>query len=268
LRSPITSLWRAPGVLQIGLDAPAVVLDGVPAQLRDALRLLTSPKSVAELAALLPKLDARWLGWLVARLDDAGLLAFESAAPPEPRVTVVGAGPLAEAVRAALASPDVSVGGLDHAAYFGGSLEADGTPDDVLTVVAAANSEPDRTLTDALFRSGRAHLVVRLESDRAVVGPLVVPGRTPCVRCLDLTRCHLDADWPRLLAQLCLEATEPEPSLVTWAAATAMAQVRAWTAGRMPETGGGSLELALPNYLLTARRWPAHPRCGCLQPLG
>ena len=122
---------------------------------------------------------------------------------------------------------------------------------------------------DRLFvRSGRAHLVVRLESDRAVVGPLVVPGRTPCVRCLDLTRCHLDADWPRLLAQLCLEATAPEPSLVTWAAATAMAQVRAWTAGRMPETGGGSLELALPNYLLTARRWPAHPRCGCLQPLG
>ena len=37
-------------------------------------------------------------------------------------------------------------------------------------------------------------------------GPLVTPGRGPCLRCLDLHRCDRDPAWPALLAQLALPA--------------------------------------------------------------
>ena len=110
--------------------------------------------------------------------------------------------------------------------------------------------------------------MVRLEPDRAVVGPLVIPGRNPCVRCQDLNRCHLDAAWPHLLAQLCREAVAAEPTLLSWAASTAAVQVRAWFAGGSPETTGSTLELGLTDFRLSSRAWPAHPRCGCLLPLG
>ncbi len=130
------------------------------------------------------------------------------------------------------------------------------------------SAEPDRALTDALFRAGRPHLVVRLEPDRAVVGPLVLPGRTPCVRCQDLQRCRLDDAWPHLLAQLCREPVEPEPTLLAWAASTAAVQVRAWLNDGSPDTAGSTLELGLADFRLRSRAWTAHPRCGCLVPIG
>src|ERR1700733_14635490 len=42
-----------------------------------------------------------------------------------------------------------------------------------------------------------------------VVGPLVIPGRTACLRCLDLTRAERDPAWPLILAKL--EGREPNP---------------------------------------------------------
>ena len=267
LRTPAAALWRSAGVLQIGLDSPAVVLDGVPAQLREAVALLARPRTVAEIGTLVPKLEARWVSWLLIRLSDAGLLVETAPVPPQ-RVTVVGSGPLATAVQAALDSGGVLVELLENTAFVASRFDQPDGREAALTVLAAPHSEPDRSLTDALFRAGRPHLIVRLEADRAVVGPLVVPGRTPCVRCLDLSRCRLDPSWPRLLAQLCLDQVGIDASLLVWAAATSMVQVRSWLNGRMPESAGSSLELALPDYQLATRQWAAHPRCGCLLPIG
>ena len=264
LRSPKLAVWRSPGVLQVGLDAPALVLDGVPDQLAGALPLLASPNSADELITLLPGLEPSWVHWLLARLDANGLLE-PATRPRPPGLAVVGTGLIATAVAAALA--DLQVERLDPMAHASAALRRAGQPGPRLTILAGPTAEPDRTVTDALFGAGRAHLVVRLEPDRAVVGPLVVPGRTPCVRCLDLSRCRLDSAWPHLLAQLCREPVDPDRALLAWAAATAGVQVRAWLAGGDPETCGGSLELGLADFRLRSRRWPAHPACGCLLPI-
>ena len=46
------------------------------------------------------------------------------------------------------------------------------------------------------------HLVATVRGETGVVGPLVVPGVTSCLRCADLHRRDADPRWPRLAAQL------------------------------------------------------------------
>lgn len=140
------------------------------------------------------------------------------------------------------------------------------TPD--ITVVASDRLDVDRMLTDALLRADQPHLLARSTWDGVVVGPLVVPGRTPCVRCTDLVRCELDPDWPALLSQLCrTSGTASEPQL-GWAAGVTVTQVlgalhalvdteRGW-----PESAGATMELCRDS-IQRRRSWPRHPSCGC-----
>lgn len=264
LARPALAVWRSPGVLQVGLDSPSVVLEGVPRGLADVVPLLAHPCSTDELGTLLPRIDRRWLAWLVERLSAAGLVV-PATAPTPATVLVVGTGALAAAVTDALAPTRVPAVPLDPVGFAARPPASEGPE---LVVLAASTAEPDRSLTDAVFRDGRTHLVVRLEPDRAVVGPLVQPGGTPCIRCQDLARVRLDPAWPHLLAQLCRAPVVADPVLQAWAAATAAVQVRSWLAGEPPDTGGASLELGQPDFRLRHRAWPAHPGCGCLLPPG
>ncbi|MDX6272809.1 MAG: hypothetical protein QOJ92_19 [Frankiales bacterium] len=120
-----------------------------------------------------------------------------------------------------------------------------------------------------LVRDGVAHLVAAVNETTGVVGPLVIPGVTACVRCLDLHRTDRDPAWPRLLAQL---ATPPaavaacDVVLATQVAATAAQQILVLldSGGRsLPESANGTLELVSPGWRFRRRSWPPHPACGC-----
>jgi hypothetical protein len=52
------------------------------------------------------------------------------------------------------------------------------------------------------LRDDRPHLPVAIESGRITVGPLVVPGATPCLSCRDAHERDRDPAWPRMHAQL------------------------------------------------------------------
>ena len=140
------------------------------------------------------------------------------------------------------------------------------TPD--LTVLALDRLEVDRMFTDALLRADQPHLIVRPTARGVVVGPFVLPGRTPCLRCTDLVRCELDPDWPGLLSQLSRTVGSPTEPLLTWAAGVTVIQVvsvlgalgdpsRTW-----PESAGATIELG-SDGIQRRRSWPAHPSCGC-----
>jgi len=273
LGRPVAATWRAEGVLQLGLDADGLVLEGVPAGIPAALAALSEPRTLAELGRLVPALSPAWLAWLVTRLDEAGLLTSTPA--PDRSLGLVGSGPLADAVATVLHSTGlgrvVRIGhnpprprrvpatGLTPAPHW--SQVTDGWPG--LTVVATDTQEPDRCLTDALARAGRVHLITRLEADRAVVGPLVVPGATPCVRCQDLVRCRYDPSWPLLVAQLCRARAAVDQVLLGWAAATTVLQLRCHLAGGVADAVGRTVEVG-PDHVLRTRDWPVHPECGCL----
>ena len=86
-------------------------------------------------------------------------------------------------------------------------------------------------LRASLMRDRVPHLAVSADEAIGVVGPLVIPGRTACLRCLDLTRAERDPAWPLILAQL--DGREPNPCacdapLAAAVAAQAAAQVLAF----------------------------------------
>lgn len=68
-------------------------------------------------------------------------------------------------------------------------------------VVAVSAAEPSRTVFRAMRQLGQAHLPVVLVDDRVRVGPLVLPGTTPCLDCYDLHRARTEPAWAALVPQ-------------------------------------------------------------------
>jgi bacteriocin biosynthesis cyclodehydratase domain-containing protein len=123
-------------------------------------------------------------------------------------------------------------------------------------------------LRASLMRDRVPHLAVSADEAIGVVGPLVIPGRTACLRCMDLTRAERDPAWPLILAQL--EGRESNPCacdapLAAAVAAQAAAQVLAFIdrAVAADPVVNGTLELVLPGWQWRRRTWPRHPDCSC-----
>ena len=114
----------------------------------------------------------------------------------------------------------------------------------------------------ALHRDRVAHLPVRLRDGVGVVGPLVLPGRTACLGCVELHRRGRDPGWPAVTAQLVGRHGRGDPATAAATAALAIAQVLlavdiAGGGGTaMPPVLGATLELDLGTGELLHRPWP------------
>ncbi len=144
----------------------------------------------------------------------------------------------------------------------------DAPPGTALPDLAILVGRHPMELAASLMRDEIPHLAVAADEAIGVVGPLVIPGRTACLRCLDLTRAERDPAWPLILAQL--EGREPEPRacdapLAAAVAAQAAAQVLAFIdrAVAVDAVANGTLELVLPGWQWRRRTWPRHPDCPC-----
>jgi hypothetical protein len=126
-----------------------------------------------------------------------------------------------------------------------------------------------RDLPATLSRDQVPHLVASASEAIGVVGPLVLPGRSACLRCLDLTRAERDPAWPLILAQLAGH-TNADPAacdavLAAMVAAQATAQALAFI-DRGPAAVAvisGTLELVLPDWQWRRRTWQPHHECAC-----
>jgi hypothetical protein len=131
----------------------------------------------------------------------------------------------------------------------------------VLVVVEGAAADPARG--ERLVSLDATHLSVVVREADTVVGPLVVPGAGPCLRCLDLHRADVDPAWPLLLSQLVgADPAEPGP-VATVAAGLAVAAVLAVVDGQPPRLGS-TWEIGLPDAVPRERSWAVHRRCGCV----
>jgi hypothetical protein len=140
---------------------------------------------------------------------------------------------------------------------------ADEAVDLVVLARPWAASDP---LTAAELDRRVPHLVATVRGEVGIVGPLVVPGVTSCLRCADLHRRDADPRWPRIAAQLTATEAPPSGATVTCllTAATAALQVLAYLDGSAaPATLDATVELRPPDLLPRVRRWPAHPACDC-----
>jgi bacteriocin biosynthesis cyclodehydratase domain-containing protein len=133
-------------------------------------------------------------------------------------------------------------------------------------VILIGNRSEDRAAQ--LTRDRVAHLAVTAGEAIGIVGPLVVPGKTTCLRCLDYIRAGNDKAWPLILAQV--RRRRPEPAAcdaVLTAAVAAQAAAQALTAVEAAPiasaAANGTLELVLPDWRWRRRTWPRHPACPC-----
>ncbi|NLE71242.1 MAG: TOMM precursor leader peptide-binding protein [Actinomycetales bacterium] len=136
-----------------------------------------------------------------------------------------------------------------------------GPPD---LVVLVEHHVADPTRHRPLVTDGTPHLSVVVREASVLVGPLVRPGRTPCLRCLDALRADVDPAWPTVAAQLAVRPPEPEETLLAAVGASlAAAQALAFLDGRRAATEGATLEVALPDAVPRLARFDVHPACGC-----
>ena len=189
--------------------------------------------------------DPDWVAWLLARLTEAGLLADGPPTRPLLAVKVHGKGRVADEITRLL-SPARAPRGAER-----------------LHVVASDSLESDRVLAADLLEARAPHILVRADEDHACVGPLVVPGLTSCLNCTDLERRDLDPTWPVQAFQMSRARTEADPVLSAWAAALAVAQVRAHAAGLAGEAASTTIEMSRQDGRVTYRGWHRHPDCSC-----
>ncbi|EHR49357.1 dinucleotide-utilizing enzyme possibly involved in molybdopterin or thiamin biosynthesis [Saccharomonospora marina XMU15] len=137
---------------------------------------------------------------------------------------------------------------------------------DLVVVTDAVVPAPE--LITRLSADGLAHLPVRVRDGIGIVGPLVLPGRSSCLRCADLHRTALDACWPRVAGQLAGRYQRAELSGVYGTAALAAGQVLRFLCPEdtPPPTWNGTLELDCYAGTVLRREWPAHPHCSCGAP--
>ena len=135
-------------------------------------------------------------------------------------------------------------------------------PPDVVVLVEADVADPGRA--PVLVTEGTAHLSVVVREADTVVGPLVVPGHGPCLRCLDLHRTDADLAWPTLADQL-RRSAPPDESAVTAVVASGLgtAAVLAHLDGAGSNSPGTTFEIAAPDAIPRERTWAVHPDCGC-----
>lgn len=180
-------LWRDERTVQVGaddalrVDADEPWVEPLLSQMGSGFR--RSSFDVVAHALGAPREAARAL---LARVEH--LLVTD---PPAPRTAVVVRDGVSDArteyrMRESLEDEGVRLG------------DAGGTAVSVVLVGGAAAS----VRFSAHLRDDIAHLPVALDCDRATVGPLVLPGETPCLACRDAHDHDRDPAWPLVHAQL------------------------------------------------------------------
>ncbi|MBI0300051.1 ThiF family adenylyltransferase [Streptomyces sp. PRKS01-29] len=126
---------------------------------------------------------------------------------------------------------------------------------------------PDPEQARPLLASGTPHLYAGVIEATGVVGPLVVPGITPCAGCAAAGRAEREPVWPRMLAQWRSGRRRTAPAcdtaLAMVVAGLTAVQALAFLDGRPSGGVGVRWELALPSLVWEARPVEAHPGCGC-----
>jgi hypothetical protein len=188
------------------------------------------------------------------RLAEAGLLACGGPWRPARTtwVQVVGSGTVATTVTTALQT--LTLGRCDSA-----PTPASMAPD--LVVIAPDQGRGDAVAAELQAR-GITHLWAHLRDGRAVVGPLVEPGRTACLRCHDLFHAARDPAWPALAVQWEQAPPAPVGPSVTLLAGLVVRQVHQWLVGQSGAGWGATLQES-PTGAVDWQIWPMHPDCGC-----
>jgi bacteriocin biosynthesis cyclodehydratase domain-containing protein len=194
--------------------------------------------------------DGLWAGlWLLAGPTSSAIELF--AARRRARVFVAGDGRLGILIRSLLDAEHVGL--TDE-------------PDEATLLVQVSDREPSRPAADDAMRRGVPFLCVGIRELVGVVGPFVWPGRTACLRCVDLSRAERDPCWTTLLDSLRATPTATAsypPSLAAATAAYAASEIAVWASGASPVCCDSVVEIPHGLGEVQTISFPPHPQCGC-----
>lgn len=248
----VPRLWRSPTEVQFGVDRVVVRLEEVDLADERMLHALTGGVSRPGLQLFAeesgrPGADVRLLVALAPVIQRTSPAPID--APPdergEPGVSVVGTGPVAEGVAALLPRADDP----DH-------------PELAIVVADWVISAAD---AGTWLRRDVPHLAVVISDGIATIGPLVTPGRTPCLYCVHRARADADPAWPAIAAQLL--GREPHRLSPVEAAGVSALVARiagGYLAGRgLASAGTSALSLDVATLRRRVHAVEPHPDCGC-----
>ncbi|MGV8876980.1 MAG: hypothetical protein ACOH1K_05680 [Rhodoglobus sp.] len=204
-------VWRSPTSAQIGVDPAVVVLTNVSAHQEKIL------------AALVAGISRSGLGMMARAhpeesddLLDALTQVLITTAPvaPQSRVAVLGVGPVVEAIASVLTASGVSVSVAAKADELANP--------NVDLAVLVGNFVIPPSVHAHWLRRDIVHLPVVISDSAAEIGPVVIPGVTGCLLCVELHRRDADPAWPAIATQLMGRVSTAEtPVLIAEAAAEA-----------------------------------------------
>lgn len=269
-------LWRPDGTVQIGWDPRRAVQVHPPAgltasTLAQLLRSMQDPTTADELVSRATELGmqrpAVAVADLLAALVRAGVVISPSPAHRPVAVRIHGRGPLSDLLAGALrcSATRVTRSSRAHAA-----VTSDKT--DLVLLADALIADP-RVLRD-LHAARIPHLPVLVRDGTGLIGPLVLPGVTSCLRCADLHRRDRDEAWPAIAAQLRHSVGTADRATLLGTAALALTQVdrvvrtlRADTDTDtdtpVPLTLDHTVEFDVARGSVVTKHWSRHPSCRC-----
>lgn len=138
-------------------------------------------------------------------------------------------------------------------------------------IVVLAGEACSRSVFEVLAHEDLPHLPVYVHEDTVRIGPLVVPGATPCVGCDDHRRAQWDPAWPALVSQFDrplatpgVEAQSAVSALTLRVAAVAVAEeVLGFCEAQDPHSIGATLTIGPGTRDLVHEPLDFQPSCGC-----
>ncbi|TQL47389.1 bacteriocin biosynthesis cyclodehydratase domain-containing protein [Homoserinimonas aerilata] len=252
----LSVVWRSPDCMQIGVDQPAAVLYGLSAleeRLVSALLIGVTGPGLAMLAVEAG--GEEHTAWsLVERIRPA-LRTQTARTVSGANVAVIGESLTARRIR-----HELGTAGIEARPALAHGATASEHPD---LVVLVDHFVPDPDEHARWLRRDVPHLPVVLGDLGATVGPLVEPGRGPCLHCVQRHRADVDPLWATIAAQLWgrRSPTETPGFAAELAAITARAVLRRLQDGA--SEAAASVTIDADSGERVSRRWEQHPECGC-----
>ena len=247
-------VWTSATSIQVGIDPPRARVDNIPDNAAPLLHALSegTPASGLAMLAKVHQVSDNWVDHLVESLRPA-------LTPP----------PTTPPVRLEAWSTSPAISGLSALARVSGvelvvpEAITDGQMPTGDTVVLVADYLVHPRWADHLASENVPHVSVVFSDQTLTVGPLVTPGSTPCLVCVELHRRDAMAEWLEVSSQLW---GKPSPLVTPTNVAVAWALILLMLSPGGAGTGEPGFTKA--NYLADegAVSWEAvdfHPRCSC-----
>jgi bacteriocin biosynthesis cyclodehydratase domain-containing protein len=252
-------VWRSPTSLQLGVDEPVCVLDQTTSAVERMLAALAVgiPESGLRLIGREAGAVETELDCFIASVHPALLAEHQAIAPPAAlsRVVVDGIGPTAERIRLMLRCFGVTV--VDSATRSRRRAT-------IAVLVGQYAIEPDRY--SSWLSRDVPHLPI-IFGDRSIrIGPLIEPGFSACLRCLDLVHTDADPAWPVLASQLVGRSAPTETELAAWQTALEAVRLVLERLDGDRSQAGVSTHIDTSTGSVTAVTHLPHEDCGCQAP--